>query len=92
MTVSKEELMLSPYTPGGSLETPGLSLNLTTYVLFSLFYQCTDGHLTAYVQDTRLLGTLIPWQVGTEIGENTDSLRQGTEGRCEIYALLRETV
>lgn len=62
------------------------------HILFSPFYQFTDGHLTAYVKDPGLVGMLIPWKVGTEIGENTDSLRQGTEGRCESYALLRERV
>lgn len=62
------------------------------HILLSPFYQCADGHLTASVQDTRLLGTLKPWQVGTEIGESTDSLRQGTEGNCESYALRRESV
>lgn len=41
--------------------------------------------LNSSAEDTRLVGRPIPRQVGTEIGENTDSLRRGTEGRCEIW-------
>lgn len=62
---------------GDSLAFPELD-----HISLNSFYRHTDGHLTA---PRRTRGWWEGRYHGTEIGENTDSLRQGTEGRCEIW-------
>lgn len=65
---------------GDSLAFPELD-----HLSLNSFLSAHRWPLNSSAEDTRLVGRPIPRQVGTEIGENTDSLRRGTEGRCEIW-------